>query len=306
MLTLVLIAALSAVAFASKERPVIGVLTQPTESNLQAFGDAYIAASYVKYVESGGGQAVPVFHNASLSELQRVYDQIDGVLFPGGGSDIGPQTDLFKAASYFVARAVKESRTAPFVVIGHCQGFELIHAIVSGNPHILSSFDAENISLPLNFTAAAPASRLFALAPPAVYQILGNAAVTMNAHQMGISPAVYTAGSKLSQFFSVLSLNTDRKGRTFVSSVEARDPAVEVYAIQWHPEKPQFEWYPAGINHSADSITANSYMQRWLVNRARRSPHALTDSSLLIYNFADRLLYTGPSIDPTFVQVYVF
>jgi gamma-glutamyl hydrolase len=292
-------------AVCGRDRPVIGILTQPSPPELAALGSSYIAASYVKYVESGGALAVPVFHNASASQLRAVYDQLDGVLFPGGGSDISPHTALFKAASYFVWRAVKEARTAPFVVIGHCQGFELINVIVSGNASLLTPFDAENISLPLLFTNAAPRSRLFGSAPAAVYTTLATSAVTMNSHQFGVDVSAYTApGSKLSAFFDLLSYNTDRQGKPFVSSVEAHDPAVEVYALQWHPEKPQFEWRPAGINHSADSISANSYMQRWLVNRARRSPHQLTDEPLLIYNYQP--VYTGAGIYDTFEQCYVF
>lgn len=303
-----LLIALSAASFAlaDKLRPVIGVLTQPVESSLAAFGDSYIAASYIKYVESGGARAVPVFHNGSAAYLASVYEQIDGILFPGGGADISPGTALFKSASYFLWRAVKEAATSPFVVMGHCQGFELINAIVSANPHILSPFDAENLTLPLNFTAYASSSRMFAAAPAHLFSVLGSAPVTFNAHMYGVRPAAYV-NSALGKFFDVLSLNNDRRGRTFVSSIEAHDPAVEVYAIQWHPEKPQFEWNPTlVINHSPESIDANAYMQRFLVDRARRSPHQLTDESLLIYNYVANIVYTGPRIMPTFEQCYVF
>jgi gamma-glutamyl hydrolase len=292
---------------ADNARPVIGILTQPVESSLAPFGSSYIAASYVKYVESGGARAVPVFHNGSASYLATVYSQIDGILFPGGGADISPNTALFKAASYFLWRAVKEATTSPFVVMGHCQGFELINAIVSANPHILSAFDSENLTLPLNFTASAPHSRMFGAAPASVYASLAGAPVTFNAHAYGVKPTAYQANSPLGTFFNVLSLNNDRVGHTFVSSIEARDPAVEIYAIQWHPEKPQFEWNPTlVINHSAESIAANAYMQRFLVDRARRSTHKLTDAGLLIYNYVDNIVYTGPSIMPTFEQCYVF
>ena len=35
-------------------------------------------------------------------------------------------------------------------------------------------------------------------------------------------------------------MNKDRKGKSFVSTMEAK--TVPVYATQWHPEKNAFEW----------------------------------------------------------------
>ena len=40
----------------------------------------------------------------------------------------------------------------------------------------------------------------------------------------------------------MLATNRDRKGRRFISMVEAADPAFKVYATQFHPEKNLFEW----------------------------------------------------------------
>jgi len=52
-----------------------------------------------------------------------------------------------------------------FVLFGHCMGFELLSIITSQNFDILSPVDAENITLPLNFTSLAPSSRMFGKAP---------------------------------------------------------------------------------------------------------------------------------------------
>lgn len=38
-------------------RPIIGILSEPSDSS---HGNAYIAASYIKYIESAGGRAVPI------------------------------------------------------------------------------------------------------------------------------------------------------------------------------------------------------------------------------------------------------
>ena len=58
-------------------RPVIGILTQPTNVdksyNLSYYGNAYLVASYVRWVESAGARAVPVPWSASDSELEEIF-----------------------------------------------------------------------------------------------------------------------------------------------------------------------------------------------------------------------------------------
>ena len=62
----------------------------------------------------------------------------------------------------------------------------LIH--LSRNPNILSSVDAENITLPLNFTDNVLRSRWFNKAPKHIIDILGTQDVTMNNHVECVTP----------------------------------------------------------------------------------------------------------------------
>ena len=39
-----------------------GVLTQETDGNVTIFGSQYVAASYVKFIESAGGRMVPILY----------------------------------------------------------------------------------------------------------------------------------------------------------------------------------------------------------------------------------------------------
>lgn len=87
-------------------RPIIGILTQPAEDVFLQWGTSYIAASYVKFIESGGGRVVPVLypkkkknifffflfpffltinsHNSTTEQLDEIFDSINGLFFPGG------------------------------------------------------------------------------------------------------------------------------------------------------------------------------------------------------------------------------
>jgi len=288
-------------------RPIVGILTQPISNSLKQFGHSYIAASYVKYVESAGGRVVPLFHNSSIEQLDWMFDRIDGILFPGGGADLGPDTKIFKAGKHVYNRALDANDNGDFFpIFGHCMGFELLALITSQDPDILSSVDAENITLPLNFTSAVKTSRWLGNAPNDILNIISHQSVTMNNHVECVTPADFLANEYLPDFYSVLSTNVDRKGKQFISLWEGID--YPIYGMQWHAEKPQFEWNPEEvINHSPDSIHAMQYFSDFLVNSARRSLHHFDnvgeEYNALIYNY--KPLYTE-TLTGDFEQCYVF
>jgi hypothetical protein len=53
-------------------------------SEIQAYGSdplpAYIAASYVKYLESAGARVVPIFYDSPLETLTTMFSQVNGIL----------------------------------------------------------------------------------------------------------------------------------------------------------------------------------------------------------------------------------
>jgi len=89
----ILLISLCVVHAGLNNRPIIGILTQPGNGG---YGDVaedlqnktqYIAASYVKFVESGGARVVPIFYNSTKDQLDQLFDSINGILLPGGGAD---------------------------------------------------------------------------------------------------------------------------------------------------------------------------------------------------------------------------
>jgi len=66
---------------AENTRPIIGILDQNYGDK-----DTYIAASYVKWVESAGARAVPLFYSKwSTSTMEDMLKNLNGVVLPGGG-----------------------------------------------------------------------------------------------------------------------------------------------------------------------------------------------------------------------------
>jgi len=288
------------------------VLTQPYGAG-GAKNASYVAASYVKFVEAGGARAAVVPHAASDDVHRRLFDGLNGLLLPGGDSDIRLGTPLRRAANNFVrwSRAAAAAHDDVFPVVGHCMGFELLLSVVANSDDVLSRFDAENLTLPLTFNAQRAArSALFGPAAAArAVQVLSRENVTLNNHVQGVTPHVLASTPPLAAMFGEpLTTNVDRKGATFVSTVEAVDTPW-LYAFQYHPEKNAYEWRPDEvISHSPDAVEAMAYLARHMVSFARRSTHRFAswpdERRSLFYNYAPR--FSGYDEHASFEQVYVF
>eukprot|EP00026_Physarum_polycephalum_P012768 Phypoly_transcript_13097.p1 GENE.Phypoly_transcript_13097~~Phypoly_transcript_13097.p1 ORF type:complete len:315 (+),score=38.94 Phypoly_transcript_13097:117-1061(+) len=294
-------------AQAVNDRPIIGVYTQPSDSDLQQFGEQFIAASYVKFIEGAGARVVPIRYTINSSEIESLFNSLNGFLLPGGGVDFGTQHQYWTTLSTFYALAIKANANGDyFPMWGTCMGFQELCLLQSQNMSLLSQFNSENYTIPLNFTSAASSSRLFANAPSSVLTTLTTQPVTMNNHMYGVSPASYSAQSELNTFFDVLSTNLDRDGREFLSTIESFD--YPIYGSQWHPEKPIYEWnIHEVINHSTDSVAANAYTATFFVTEARKSMHTFpsveAETEALIYNYQPIYIY---NIVNDFEQGYFF
>jgi gamma-glutamyl hydrolase len=297
-----------------RRSPIIGILTLPNDSP-PPFNNASSAfpASYVKWVESGGGRVVPLPYDAPLPVLAATLKSINGALFTGGAADFfnpdGSLTTYATAAQLIFNESVAAAAAGEtWPLWGTCLGHELTLMLASGaDPALVTAgFDSENASWPLTpVQPAASSSRLWGTAPPDVWAAFTGQPIAMNSHQAGVTPAAFAASAPLSSRFRVLTTNLDRKGKAFVSSTEG--VTLPIYTTQFHPEKPLFEVQPTATDHSFASIVGNSYTQRFFVQQARANSRAFptpaAEAAALIYNFAPA--YTGPS-GSEFAQVYYF
>jgi gamma-glutamyl hydrolase len=293
-----------AAAATMNDRPVIGILSQPVEPIVERFGTSYIAASYVKYLESGGARVVPIPFTLPYQAMEQLLAQLNGVLLPGGGSDMSVPSPYRTAVETVWAYVTKANAAGDYFPLwGTCQGFEQIAVLAAGNVSVLSRFDAENISLPLTAVAA---GRMYAHAPAVVETLLTTLPVTMNNHQWGVSPADFEAYHLDTAGYRVLTTSEDRGGNLFVSSMEHQK--MPIFGSQFHPEKPSFEWWSAeAINHSAEAVEANRWFNFFFVNQCRLNLHRFSSSGSLekqlIYNVAP--VYTFSMIHD-FEQMYFF
>ncbi|MCI4377576.1 hypothetical protein PGIGA_G00205180 [Pangasianodon gigas] len=283
------------------DSPIIGVLAQEVYSPSPG-KNAYIAASYVKYLDSAGARVVPVMINRTEEEYTILFRFINGILFPGGGASIF-SSGYAKAAGIFYKLALEaNSKGDYFPVWGTCLGFEQLTLLTSGKS-LLSRTNTSGVALPLNFTKESKDSRMFKDFPEDLMTSLANEPLTENSHQWSVTTERFSGNEKLRKFYRILSTNTD--GQTeFVSTVEAND--FPIYGTQWHPEKNAFEWTHVYIPHSSDAIRTTFYMAHFFVNEARKSLHKFPsqkeEQNALIYNYQPT--YTGKK--SSFEQTYYF
>mmetsp|Transcript_62138 Transcript_62138/g.73592 ORF Transcript_62138/g.73592 Transcript_62138/m.73592 type:complete len:341 (-) Transcript_62138:131-1153(-) len=258
------------------ERPVIGIVTRINDDNTEE----YIAASYVKWLESLGARSIPVPLLASNETVIDIFNHVNGFLWPGGGDVETHVTDGVFKMWELVLEANQNGDHFP--LWGTCLGLEIMCGLVSdvGMDIIKPGFDVENISLPLLLTDKAESSVMFN--DPRIKSIVQTEAVTMNNHHLGIPPLSFSNDASLSSTFKILSTSKDRGNAAFVSSVEHYE--YPIFGVQWHPEKNNFEFGTVdvdgtdrpywNINHSSDAIQVSLEMARVFVDEARRNAHS--------------------------------
>ncbi|KAI5607551.1 hypothetical protein C0J50_1862 [Silurus asotus] len=288
----------------SNDRPVIGVLAQENlESDHDAKGSSYIAASYVKFLESAGARVVPIRINETEEEYRKLFYSINGLLLPGGDVDI-EASQFTRVAKIFYELALKANDAADYFPIwGTCQGFQQL-TVLTSNKNLLTLTDTKSVALPLIFGPGAQNSRMFKNFPKDLLHSLSSENITSNFHSWSLSIQNFTRNAKIKRFYKILTTNTDGK-KEFVSTMEAyRYP---FYAVQWHPEKSPFEWIDKpGMVHAISAIRASFYTASFFVSEAMKSQHRFPtqadEEKALIYNYIP--VFKG--VNSIFIQNYYF
>ncbi|KAM9857841.1 gamma-glutamyl hydrolase [Aulostomus maculatus] len=273
---------------AVNDRPVIGILTQMvSDDDLKPYGNTFIPASYVKYIESGGSRVMPIKLTLTTAEYENIFRKINGLLLIGGAVDL-ETSDFAKVARTFYRLALMANDAGDFFPIwGTCMGMQLLTVLVAGE-NLLSNTTAENIKLPLNLTEEAYTSRMFDSFPRDFMKVLAQEPLTGNFHNYGVTMKTWQENEKLQSFFTVLSTNIAENGANFVSTMEGKK--YPFYGVQWHPEVNRFQWnIKLNFPHSPQAVKLSSLLAEFFVNEGRRSLHRFDnpeeEAASLIYNY---------------------
>ncbi|KAL9372954.1 hypothetical protein Peur_035198 [Populus x canadensis] len=275
-------------------RPVIGILSHPGDGASGRLNNetnaSYIAASYVKFVESAGARVIPLIYNEPREIL---FEEI-----------------LAKNVGFH------------FPVYAICLGFEILTMIISEDNQILETFNGADQASTLQFMNNINIKgTVFRRFPPDLLKRLSTDCLVMQNHRYGISPQQFQENEHLSSFFEILTTSTDEDNQVYVSTVQAC--GYPVTAFQWHPEilrkfgkddeshiplkkKNAFEWGLSMIPHSEDAIQVTQHIANFFVNEARKflnRPSSRKVLANLIYNYSPT--YCGKA-GKGYDEVYIF
>ncbi|XP_041448670.1 gamma-glutamyl hydrolase [Drosophila obscura] len=297
-------------AASAESSPVIGVLTQEVYSDgliSRHFVNktSYIAASYVKYLEGAGAQVLPIWIGRNRSYYEDLMHKINGVLLPGGATWFNQSNGYGDAGEHLIQLAVQLNDNGTFMPVwGTCLGMELlVYKLSNGTEHRINC-KGSGIALPMEFKEDYKQSRLFNASHEDIVALMVKENVTYHSHQFCYTEADFVR-DQLNKSWRVVSLNHDLDGVEFISTME--HVKYPFYGVQFHPEKPLFEFARASIPHSHSAVLTGQYFADFFVNEARRSPQSFANATeqaqLLIYNYKPE--YTS-ILGSSYVQQYLF
>jgi gamma-glutamyl hydrolase len=84
-----------------------------------------------------------------------------------------------------------------------------------------------------------------------------------------------------SQFIHILAKNKDKQGLEYVSAIKYKH--YPFYGVQFHPEKPNFEWLDPTIPHNELAINASTQLSNFFINQARKNHNQMIDERIQSY-----------------------
>ncbi|XP_020278169.1 gamma-glutamyl hydrolase-like [Pseudomyrmex gracilis] len=292
------------------DRPIIGILTQEISYKLnKSYPNkyhSYIAASYVKFVEGAGARPVPIWIGKDNSYYENILSKVNGVLWPGGSTYFYPDEGYADAGAkiYRIAKRIND-RGTHFPIFGICLGFELLTYVAANRIEHRTNCSSINQPLPLEFMHDYRKSTLFENAPSYIINILRTQNVTANFHKFCVTKEDLRSVNLMNKF-RVISLNRDKRGLEFISSLEHK--FYPFYGVQFHPEKNLYEWVTGkNIPHGHNATLVTQYFANFFVSEASKNlqefPSKQDEALSLIYNYP--VIYTALQ-NSSFQQCYVF
>jgi len=264
--------------------PVIGIVTHPlwecTPPPPGVQANSCLESFYVDWLEAAGIRVIAIPYNSSLARHMYLAERLNGIQFPGGASMPG---DYWPTAVALFNKTVEWNQAGdPFFLWGTCMGFQVICSAAANDRSVITGpyGGMEPLMMALNFTSAQPSSRLFgnATCPASLLHTLATKNSTLNWHQDVVRPEQWETHPWMKELLTPLSTNTVPSGEAvFVSSVES--PIANIFATQFHPERPPYEFSNDLIGHTAGDIAVSQYLANFIAAKMRLNNHSFENAT---------------------------
>jgi gamma-glutamyl hydrolase len=264
--------------------PIIGIFTAPMVGDCPpppAAGQPFVGcvhSIYPDWLKGAGVRAIAVPWNSTDTEMEWLLSRVNGVFFMGGGLDFTDAMDhYFAQVQKVVKKGLKwNAEGDEFLMWGTCEGFQVMAAAVAGSLDIIRGkyLGMYPLMMPLQFTAAQPASRMFGADRMDAHlkHIFTAENSTVNWHHL-IVPASLFDTPAIAAVLTPLSTNlVPNNGTQFISAYEGK--TANMYGVQFHPERPPIDFTNDAVGHTVGDITASQYMANFLASRLKLNKHS--------------------------------
>ena len=293
------------------DRPIIGVLTMPSDFNdkfpLSNFSD--FGAAYVKFLEASGNRVVPILYDYPEETLRRLFNSVNGLLFPGGDASLWDNetsmsgySNLTLTVKKLLSWAIEANEKGDyFPVWGTCLGFESIVISFSENTTLDNFNDADKTR---NLTFVNNDSFLFSNLPEKIRKYTEINAPVFLWHSYGKKYDSFLNEPRLNENFKVNTISHDVDYTIYVSSIEHRK--YPIFGTQFHPEVSIFQYGPdVYAKRDEENIQFSQYLTNFINERARKNGHKFAneqeEKDALIYNYNPEKY-----LDGFYEQAYIF
>jgi len=291
-------------------RPIIGIVTIPTSDTYTDYPPdswSYFPASYVKFIESGGAQVVPIQYDLPEDKIIFLLQRLNGVLFTGGDAAMaypnGTLTRIGQALNTVVNYVVQQNTDGKFYPLwGTCMGFEAIGGLLQRNFSILTPDcnGCQKVNKNNEFNLYYQ-SRLFKGLDQDLVKAMQTGNISLFAHTSMFHADTFQKAYPLKEILTPVTFSYDNSGVKYVSSYES--PRMPIYGTQFHQEKHTFEWKSGYyINHNASAVRLQQHLSNFFVNETRSNTNTFPEfQSYLIENHNLTII-----LNSTFSSIYVF
>ena len=265
-------------------RPVIGIFTQPSCSSPFGFlpsDYSYIAGPYVQYLEAAGATIIPIPWDLPNSTLDMLLDNVNGILFPGGGTSLGyngEPTAFGWAGKYIIERAINKNQQGEYFPIwGTCLGYQLVMEVFAQNfSSLIRIKTGLNLPKELKLTVPGLLGKMFDMMDKTLEYDVQHEALAYFDHNYTIEFNEWKKNENLRTNFTITSFTSNGNSTPYAASVEGTQ--MPVFGTQFHPEKPGNEWANrANINSSREAVELQQYYANFFVNQTKRNNKTISN-----------------------------
>eukprot|EP00826_Nyctotherus_ovalis_P038329 TRINITY_DN3585_c0_g1_i1.p1 TRINITY_DN3585_c0_g1~~TRINITY_DN3585_c0_g1_i1.p1 ORF type:complete len:305 (+),score=67.27 TRINITY_DN3585_c0_g1_i1:207-1121(+) len=219
----------------------------------------------VSFLHLGGVDVYPIYPDLSRDEIRAVLNKVNGVLLPGGNTNVKVNEKdrvvcsmYAKAAKIIIeeAKAINDNGEY-FPVFGICLGFQSMIAAEAEDINIVEKKDVGlGYNATLEYTCNYVNSKLLSAMPRHLLDYMGKVKSTHNYHGYSVDYDLFRSDSQLSKTYKVLSLSKSKDGTaSFISMIEGNK--YPFYGFQFHPEFAIQSYYPeAAVGYPSKNIAA--------------------------------------------------